>query len=74
MHCYMMDHPQNKEYNNGLLGEIEGLLKNTHILGGGIGAIGGFIIARQMNSSTVATVAMIGGGHIGGHYVAMKYY
>ena len=74
MYCYRMDHSENKEYSNGFVSEIEALMKNKMILGGGIGAVSGFVIARQLNLETTGTAVVIGICHLGGHYIVNKYY
>ena len=57
-----------------ILDEIKELATNKGILGGVVGSIGGYILAKKMNVNTMQTALMIGGGHFSGHLVVHHFF
>jgi len=59
-----------RDYENSFTTDLRRLMENKHIIYGGLGAIGGYGVAKASNQGTLGTMLMIGAGHLGGHYLS----
>ena len=54
--------------------EVKQEFTNKSVLGGLIGAVGGYIIADQLKFKPFATVLCIGTGHFTGHFIGDRFF
>lgn len=57
-----------------LEGEIKDEMSHKEVLSGLGGALGGYLIAKQMNYGTIGSIVSISGGHFIGHFIGHKYF
>jgi uncharacterized protein YcfJ len=52
--------------------EITSVVNDKSVIGGVLGAVGGYYVARKVGMNEKQTMLMIAGGHFGGHILAKK--